>query len=309
MDDRADRTIPVVAVVGPTATGKTALSIAVAQRLGGEIVNADSRQVYRGMDIGTAKPTLEQRRGVPHHLFDIVEPDQPFSLADYLAAARRTITEIAARGHLPLLVGGSGLYVRGVLQGLQPPTVPPNPALRGELAALAEEDPAALIRELTDRDPAAAASLDPRNLRRVIRALEVIRTTGQPFSEQGRVEPPPYRTTTIGLTLDRATLYARVDARVEAMLAAGWLDEVRRLRERGLQSEAPAMTSHGYRELLAVLNGTSTLEAATERIKRATHRLVRQQYTWFRLDDPSIAWFDASRPDLVEAVIAYLRRT
>ncbi|MCS6801956.1 MAG: tRNA (adenosine(37)-N6)-dimethylallyltransferase MiaA [Chloroflexota bacterium] len=301
--------IPLVAIVGPTATGKSALAVALAEQVDGEIVNADSRQVYRGMEIGTAAPPAELRRRVPHHLYTYRDPSEPFSLAEYLAAARATIAGIAARRRRPILVGGSGLYVRAVIQGLAPPPVPPDPALRSQLEEVARRDPALLVRELAERDPAAAAKIDPRNLRRVIRAIEVIRKTGRPFSEQGRVQPPPYQTAVIGLTLERSALYARVDARVEAMLAAGWLDEVRRLRDAGLTPAAPAMSSHGYRELLAVVAGTLSLEEAKERIKRATHRLVRQQYTWFRLDDPAITWFAADRPDLVDAVVAHLRRS
>jgi tRNA dimethylallyltransferase len=309
MNPHPQGSIPLVAVVGPTATGKTALAIALAERLGGEIVNADSRQIYRGMDIGTAKPSVEDRQRVPHHLFDLIEPDQPFSLADYLRLARETIAEIASRERLPLLVGGSGLYVRAVVHGLLPPPVAPDPTLRASLEAAARSNPEPLLRELAERDPATAARIDPRNLRRVVRALEVIRKTGRPFSEQRQTQPPRYRTTTIGLTLDRAALYARVDARVEAMVAGGWLVEVRRLRERGFGSELPAMTSHGYREMLAVLDGVLSLDEAKERIKRSTHRLVRQQYAWFRTNDPSIVWLAADRPDLVEAAVAVLAGT
>jgi tRNA dimethylallyltransferase len=310
MDHTAPRPPAVVlAIVGPTATGKSALAVALAERLNGEVVNADSRQVYRGMEIGTAAPSAEERRRVPHHLYTYREPSGAFSVAEYLQDAHETIAAIAARQRAPILVGGSGLYVRALVRGLAPPAVPPDPALRAELESVARSDPGSLLRELAERDPTAAARIDPRNLRRVVRAIEVIRKTGRPFSEQGRAQPPPYQTTQIGLTLPREALYARVDARVEAMLAAGWLDEVRRLRASGLDAETPAMTSHGYRELLAVLDGRWTLEEAKTRIKWATHRLVRQQYTWFRLDDPAIAWFAADRPDLVEAVVDHVRRT
>ncbi|GIW11070.1 MAG: tRNA dimethylallyltransferase [Dehalococcoidia bacterium] len=299
----AELLVPLVAIVGPTGTGKTALAIALAERLDGEIINADSRQVYRGMDIGTAKPTAEQRARVPHHLFDLVEPNEPFTLSDYLTLVRQEIPAIAARGRLPFLVGGSGLYVRAVLEGLRPPPVPPDPQLRQQLSQRAErEGTAALVAELTARDPVGAARIDPRNIRRLVRALEVVLTTGQPFSALGQRCPPPYRTLRIGLTLERAALYRRLDARTEAMLAAGWVEEVRRLRERGFGPELPALSGHGYRELLAYLDGQLSLEAARQRIAQLTHRYVRQQYTWFRLDDPGIVWFDASRADLVEAV-------
>lgn len=309
--DRAASRPPaaVLAIVGPTATGKSALAIALAERLGGEVVNADSRQVYRRMEIGTATPSADDRRRVPHHLYSYRDPSSAFSVAEYLTDAQAAIAAIGARQRLPILVGGSGLYVRAVVRGLMPPAVPPDPELRAELESIARSNPGALLRELAERDPTAAARIDPRNLRRVVRAIEVIRKTGRPFSEQGKAHPPPYQTIQIGLTLSREALYARVDARVEAMVAAGWVDEVQRLRAAGLSADAPAMTSHGYRELLAVLEGRLTLEEAKTRIKAATHRLVRQQYTWFRLDDPAIAWFTADRPDLVEAVIEHLRRT
>jgi len=220
--------LALVTVVGPTAVGKTALSLHLAESLGGEIVSADSRLFYRGMDIGTAKPTPEELARIPHHLVDVADPDETVGLAEFQEQATAAIASIHARGKLPLLVGGTGQYVRAVVEGWRVPRVPPDARLRAEMEAQVERDGAeALHARLARLDPVAAERIDPRNVRRVIRALEVCLITGQPISEQQGKQPPPYRILQIGLTMERAALYARADRRVEAMVwrtrSVGWL--------------------------------------------------------------------------------------
>jgi tRNA dimethylallyltransferase len=286
---------PLVVVVGPTAVGKTALSLHLAASLGGEIVSADSRLFYRGMDVGTAKPTPEERTRIPHHLVDIANPDETVGLADFQERALAAIAEIHARGNLPLLVGGTGQYVQAVVQGWRVPRVPPDPALRRELEEQAgREGAAALHARLAGVDPAAANRIDPRNVRRVARALEVCLVTGQPMSEQQRKSPPPYRILQIGLTMERSALYARADRRMDAMLAAGLQDEVRRLREAGYGWHLPAMSGVGYAQFRPYFEGAATLEEIEAEIKRATRRFIRHQYSWFRPADPAIHWFDVT---------------
>jgi tRNA dimethylallyltransferase len=283
--------------VGPTAAGKSKLALELAQRFGGEIVNGDSRQVYRHMDIGTAKASAQERDLVPHYLVDIVDPDEPYSLALYLAQARQDIQDIQERGKLPVLVGGTGQYVWGLLEGFHAPQVPPNPSLRARLEAQAiDEGHEALWRRLQDVDPAAASRIDPRNVRRVVRALEVYQETGIPFSQAQRREKPPYRTWVIGLTLERPRLYERIDRRVESMMARGWPQEVEHLLERGYHPDLPSMSSLGYREMAAYVKGELPIEEAMARIKTATHRFARHQYAWFKPGDSRIQWLDADAP-------------
>jgi len=292
---------PLIAVLGPTAVGKTALSLHLAETFNGEVVSADSRQVYRGLDTGTAKATPEERRCVPHHLLDLVDPDQPLTLAEYQRLAYATIEDILRRGRLPLLVGGSGLYVRAVLEGWTIPGVEPNAALRAALEREAEErGEAALHHWLAALDPQAAARIDPRNVRRVVRALEVCLTAGRPISALQARRPPPYRILRLGLTMPRELLYRRLDQRVERMMAQGLVEEVQGLVARGYSLTLPAMSGLGYRQIGLYLQGEITLEEAVALIKRETRRFVRQQYTWFRLDDAAIRWLDASLPDCGE---------
>jgi tRNA dimethylallyltransferase len=290
-----------VAIVGPTAVGKTALSLHLAELFEGEVVSADSRLFYRGMDIGTAKPTPEERARVPHHLVDIAAPDETVGLAEFQEQAYAAIGDVRARGRLPLLVGGTGQYVRAVVQGWRIPRVPPDPALRARLEAQAErEGVAALHARLAGLDATAAERLDPRNVRRVIRALEVCMITGRPISEQQGKRPPPYRILQIGLTMDRDALYARADRRVEGMMAAGLVDEVRRLVEAGYGWDLPAMSGLGYVQFRPYFEGQATLEEVVSEIGRATRRFIRHQYNWFRLTDPAIRWFDASEATVEE---------
>jgi tRNA dimethylallyltransferase len=299
--------IPVIAIVGPTAVGKTALALALGETFPAEVVSADSRQFYRFMDIGTAKPTLAERAQMPHHLIDIVDPDETVGLAQFLRLARVAIVEIAARGRIPFVVGGTGQYVYALLEGWQTPEVAPDAALRAELEAQASADPATLWAHLTALDPEATTFIDPRNTRRVIRALEVCLKTGQPFSAQRRRIPPPYRVLHIGLTMERAALYARADARVDAMMAAGLSDEVKALRERGYDWRLPAMSSLGYsqfrpyfaNEVTAI--GATKLEDVIERIKLDTHAFIRRQYAWFRSRSKHIHWLDADQDSTTQA--------
>lgn len=302
---------PLIALIGPTAVGKTTLSIRLARRFGGEIVSADSRQIYRGMNIGSAKATAAERAAVPHHLLDVTDPDQPLNVATYQQLAYRAIDEIIARGHLPFLVGGSGLYVRAVLDGLRIPAVPPRPALRTVLAEIATERGAPFLhRWLAAMDAQAAARIDYRNVRRVIRAVEVILVSGRPISPAQRLVAPAYHILRIGLTRPRPELYRRIDERVDAMLAAGLVTEVQELLDAGYTPDLPAMSGIGYRQICAYLRGEITLAEAVQEIKRRTRRFLRQQATWFRLDDPRIHWFDLAKTaetdifSLIETFIA-----
>jgi tRNA dimethylallyltransferase len=302
MSNPSDRSKPpLVIIVGPTAVGKTELSIALASRLGGEIVSADSRLFYRGMDIGTAKPTAAERAAIPHHLIDVADPDQTWSLAVFQQAAREAIKGINLRSHVPLLVGGTGQYIHAVTHGWLPPTVTPQPPLRRVLENIAETTgKETLHRQLAVLDPQAAAAIDPRNLRRTVRALEVILSSGRPFSTQRAIGETPYRMLTIGLTRPRPELYARLDDRIEAMFEQGFLEEVRNLMERGYSADLPSMSSIGYRECTAVLQGKMTLEEAKIQMKRLTRTFVRRQANWFKLDDPFIHWFEAGEYPLKE---------
>jgi tRNA dimethylallyltransferase len=289
--------LPLVAVVGPTAAGKTALSLVLAERLGGEIVSADSRQIYRGMEIGTAKATLEEQRRVPHHLIDLVAPDQVLTAAEYQALAYQAIEAIRGRNRLPLIVGGTGLYVRAVLEGWTIPEVAPQPELRAELAAQARAQGAeALHVRLAQLDPVAAERIQHQNVRRVIRALEVCLVTGRPISDLQQKTPPPYRVHQLGVTRERSELYARIDRRVDLMITQGLLAEVQGLVAAGYDWDLPAMSGLGYRQIGQYLRGELSLAEAVALIKRQTRRFVHQQYTWFRPDDPHIRWID---PDQV----------
>jgi tRNA dimethylallyltransferase len=302
---------PLVVIVGPTAVGKTRLALRLAQDFGGEIISADSRQVYRGLDIGTAKPALEERRRVPHHLIDVVAPDEPFTLAQYQELAYDAIADVLARGKAPFLVGGTGLYVRAVVEGWGIPRVPPNEELRAELYHQAEiEGEEALHARLREVDPAAAERIDPRNVRRVVRALEVYLETGQPMSELQCKKPPPYRTLQVGLTMERQALYRRIDERVDRMIEEGLVEEVRGLVEQGYGYDLPSMSGLGYQQIGMYLRGQVSLEEAIQFIKHHTHRFVRHQYNWFDLDDATIRWFDVVTDhygEIRECVASFLK--
>lgn len=310
-DGAEKKLAPLIAVVGPTGAGKTRFAVALSRKVGGEIISADSRQIYRGMDIGTAKPTSEQRKLVAHHLVDIVSPDQEFTLAQYQELAYQAIEDVLGRDKVPFLVGGTGLYVRAVLEGFTIPRVQPNPQLREELLEFAErEGHEAVHARLEEVDPQAAASINPRNVRRMIRALEVYEALGRPISQLQDREPPPYRVLKIGLTMDRDELYRRLDERVDNMINKGLLAEIQGLVAEGYEYDLPAMSGLGYQQLGAYVRGETDLATAIAKVKSETHRFVRQQYKWFRLDDETIAWFDVGDDGyeaIEQAVVAFLR--
>ena len=282
-----------VAIVGPTATGKSRLALRLAQLFAGEIVSGDSRQVYRHMDIGTAKPSPEELSLIPHHLINIVNPDESFSLAQYQQLAYQAIEDIQKRHKLPLLAGGSGLYVWSVVEGWKIPPVPPDPEFRHSLeerAARGEGDE--LYQELLEVDPVAGQRIDRRNIRRVIRALEVHRSTEMLSSRLPQKKAPPFDILIIGLTAERDELYRRVDQRVDEMIEQGLVEEVKKLVSMGYNFELPAMSGIGYRQIGLFLKDEASLASAIQQIKFETHRFVRHQYAWFRLTDDRIKWFD-----------------
>lgn len=289
---------PLVIILGPTGVGKTSLAIELAGALNGEIVGADSRQIYRYMDIGTAKPPPAQQARVPHHMIDIVPPDCNLSLAEYQDAACRCIDKLHQRGVLPFLVGGSGQYISAVEEGWSIPRVPPNPELRADLEAfVASHSPAALHERLQQVDPISADRIHPNNVRRVIRALEVQIVTGRPISQLQRKRPPPWRIFRLGLTLPRSMLYPRVDRRVDDMIAAGFVNEVRRLLDMGYDRGLPSMSGLGYLEIAGHLLDDVPLDQAIERTKFSTHEFIRQQDVWFRGHDNGILWHNVADLD------------
>ncbi|MEW5762386.1 MAG: tRNA (adenosine(37)-N6)-dimethylallyltransferase MiaA [Bacillota bacterium] len=303
---------PLVVICGPTAVGKTEVGILVARRLGGEVVSADSMMVYRGMNIGTAKPTVEERQGVPHHLIDIVDPDTPFSVALYQHLAEKSIAAIHARGRLPLLVGGTGLYIRSVVDPYRF-VAGPDPALRRRLMEEARlEGPEALHARLAAVDPVAAGRIHPHNVRRVIRALEVYHQTGKPissFQDAGRETASKYLLWMFGLTMPREKLYRHIEERVDRMLAAGLVEEVQNLLKRGYRRHQVSMQALGYKEIAAYLEGELSLEEAVRLLKRNTRRFAKRQFTWFRRD-PRIRWLDVDAlggpAGAAEEIIAFL---
>lgn len=291
----------VVAVVGPTATGKSDLGLALAERLGGEVVNADALQLYRGLDIGTAKLAVAERRGVPHHLLDVLDPDEDATVAAYQEAARAALADIESRGARAVAVGGSGLYVRALLDHMEFPGT--DPQVRAELEARVEaEGSRALHAELARLDPVAADGIGPRNARRVVRALEVIALTGRPYSANLPSHEYEVPAVQIGLDCDRAVLDARVQARVDRMWAAGLVDEVRGLLARPGGIGRTASRAVGYAEVLAALRGEITLDEARAQVVAGTRRLARKQMGWFGRD-PRVHWLDARDPDLVDRAL------
>jgi tRNA dimethylallyltransferase len=300
--------LPLVLIVGPTAVGKTELAIQLAEKLNGEIISADSRLFYRGMDIGTAKPSCEELARVPHYLIDIVNPDETLSLAVFQEKAKSIIADIHARGKLPFLVGGTGQYVRAVTQGWTPPEVTADERLRCVLEKLKEERGLEWLHaRLQSLDPEAAAKIDARNVRRMVRALEVILTTGRKFSEQRGQVDSPYHLITIGLTRPRPELYQRVDERIDLMFANGLVDEVKGLLEKGYSPTLPSMSAIGYRECVSVVKGKLTIDQAKVEMRRVTRIFVRRQANWFKESDPNIMWFKV-KDGIGKEIETYIRQ-
>ena len=297
---------PVVAVVGPTATGKTALGVALAQHFSGEVISCDSMQIYKGLDVGTAKVTPEETCGIPHHGVDILTPDKPFSVADFTAMAGRLEREISARGALPILVGGTGLYVQSFLSGVRFTDEKAPAGLREQLAAeLAEKGGTAMYEELRQVDPEAAAAIHPNNQVRVLRALEHYRATGKKLSEQKAESLPPekpYRSLILGLDFpDRAALYRRIDLRVDKMLEAGILPEAE-LVWQNRETYRTAAQAIGYKEFFPYFEGAASLEACTDKLKQASRNYAKRQLTWFRHME-GVVWLDAGAPDVRQTAI------
>ena len=291
---------PILFIVGPTAVGKTDLAISLARELGGEIINADSRQVYLHMDIGTAKPTPEERSQAPHHLLDLMPPDRSFDLGSFLSLAGESIREIIGRGNLPMVVGGTGQYIWALQEGWEVPEAPPDSAFReAKQQSAAQDGNDSLYRELQRIDPLRAAELDSRNLRRIIRALEIFHVTGRTPSSFRKRTDHIECSLVIGLTLERSALYRRIDDRVDHMMESGLLDETQRIAEMGYELGQGPLACPGYRELGQHLTGEISLAEAVQRTKFQTHRLARRQYTWFKLDDRRISWLDANSPSSV----------
>ncbi len=281
-----------ISIVGPTGVGKSRLALTLAQTFNGEVVGGDSRQVYRGMDIGTDKPVPKDISLVPHHLLDIVNPDDPFSLAQYQGLAYQTIEDINRRQKLPILAGGTGQYVWAVLEGWCIPRIPPDLKLRVSLEKqAADEGTEQLYRELVKANPETAGKIDPRNVRRLIRAVEITRRTDGKTSALKKTAPP-FRNLIIGLTTNRPELYRRINARVDEMIKRGLVTEVEKLLKMGYDFTLSAMSGIGYRQIGSYLRNEITLETAVTKIKNETHRFARQQYNWFRLEDERIHWFD-----------------
>lgn len=289
----------IFAVVGATASGKSDYAVSLAERLGGEIVSCDSMQVYRGMDIGTAKPTAEEMRGIPHHLIDVADPDEPFSVADYVSAAETAVREIASRGKLPIFCGGTGLYLDRFLFGGLSAETDSDPDLKDELLELAKKHGNVFLHtKLCAVDPESAKLIHPNNVRRVARALEIYERTGIPKSEwdrRTRAVESPYEATVIGIDRPREELYRRIDARVEKMVADGLVDETRALAERGVfDRNRTAAQAIGYKEILPYLRGECSLSDAAETLKTATRHYAKRQLTWF-CAKPYVRWFSADR--------------
>ena len=285
--------IPVTVIVGPTAVGKTAFAIELAKIANAEIVSADSRYFYRGMDIGTVKPTPEERQSIPHHLIDVADPDETWSLALFQQKAYDAIASIHERGKNVIVVGGTGQYIRALLQGWSPPTMEADLVMRAVLEDWANEiGPMEIHKKLAILDPIAAEKIDYRNVRRTIRALEVIFGSGQRFSEQRKVTESPYSFLILGLNRSRSSLYQRIDQRIDQMIRQGFIEEVAGLLEKGYSPALPSMSAIGYREISAYLNHEISLDEAIRLIKQRTRNFVRRQSNWFKTSDPQIHWFN-----------------
>jgi tRNA dimethylallyltransferase len=284
-----------IAIIGPTAIGKSSLAVELALKYNGEIINADSRQIYRYMNIGTAKPSISEIKSIPHHLIDIISPDEPFSLSLYQDLCLSKIKKIYERGHIPFLVGGSGLYIWSILENWNIPEIPPDNEYRLKMEKRArEEGYENLYQELQRLDPEASMKIMPTNIRRVIRALEIYHTSGKKASSLQKKRNPDFPFIIIGLTTSRNILYGMVDTRVDKMISRGLVDEVKDLLKKGYDSSLPAMSGIGYKQICLYLNNEISLDTAVSQIKTDTHRFARKQYAWFHLNDGRINWFDVN---------------
>lgn len=310
-EDTIQKLQPLVVITGPTATGKSDVGVLVAEKVGGEIISADSMLVYRGMDIGTAKPTSAEMRGIPHHLIDLVEPDQDYSVALFQGQARAVIADVLERSKLPILVGGTGLYIRAVIDNYDFGGARGDGPLReGLLKEAMDNGPESLHLRLSEVDPRTASKLHMRDTRRVIRALEVYYLTGKPISsyhKMGECDQPLYNLFMFGLTMERGRLYRRIEQRVDRMIADGLVDEVQRLLQHGYSAELTSMRGLGYKEIAAYLTGILSREQAVDILKRNTRRFAKRQLTWFRRDD-RIQWFDIDKYGGHEAVAREITR-
>ena len=299
---------PVLIIVGPTAVGKTDLSIRLAGLINGEIISADSRLLYKGMDIGTAKPSKAQLEKIKHHLVDITEPQDTWSLAKYNDHVKKAIEDVQSRGRLPILVGGTGQYVRSLLEGWDIPEVAPNMAMRIVLENWGKEiGPLELHKKLQMIDPRAAGMNDPDNLRRTVRALEVMFLTGYRFSDQRLKAAPLHYYKVIGLNRPRNELYQRVDDRIESMFVDGFVQEVEDLLSKGIPLEAHSLSAIGYSEVIRYFQGLISLEEAKALMRKKTRNFIRKQTNWFKPDDPCIEWFEMD-PDPIEEIISSVKK-
>lgn len=294
----------IIAIIGPTASGKTALATKLAEKLSGEVVSCDSMQIYRGMDIGTAKPTEDEMRLIPHHMIDIAEPSQRFSVADFVNSARECIDDILSRGKVPILAGGTGLYVDSVIFNISFPDFNEAPEFRLKMQEVLEkEGKEALHMRLLKLDPEAAEKIHPNNTRRVIRALEVCEATGKTFTQVSKEarRTPEYDAYVLGIETDRVELYKRIDARVDVMMENGLIDEVKRLKESGISRDTTAMQAIGYKELYDCFDGFISLDEAVEKIKQESRRYAKRQLTWFRRNE-DIDWVRIDSEENIEKI-------
>jgi len=297
---------PLIVLVGPTAVGKTEIVVRIAEKLNGEIISADSRLFYRGMDIGTAKPSLLDQRRVKHFLIDVADPDDNWTLARYQKEALNALNDIHSRNKLPFLVGGTGQYIRAITEGWDIPLVKPNYQLRKTLEDWAHEIGIDnLHKRLMTLDPIAGATIDPTNLRRIVRALEVIFSTGKRFSEQKRRRSLPFDILIIGINRPRSELYARVDKRIENMIEKGFIEEVEHLLQSGYSAELPTLSAIGYLEIISYLEKKISLAEAIMEMKRKTRIFIRRQANWFNTKDKSITWFQVNQ-DIEEAIVKFI---
>jgi tRNA dimethylallyltransferase len=301
---------PLILIVGPTAVGKSNFAIRLAEKIRGEIISADSRTFYRGMDIGTAKPSKSEMKRVHHHLIDIADPDQIINLNIYQTLVKKAINDIHLRGNIPIVVGGSGQYIQSIAEGWQGPKGEPNPQLRSILEVIGNQiGKYEFHKKLSILDPIAAMNIDPANLRRTVRAFEVIFTSGKKFSDQRMKIGSPYSTLTIGLILDRKELYERADYRINKMMENGLQEEVKELLDAGYDPVLPSFSAIGYLEMCKFIKNEISMDEAVELMKKRTRILVRRQSAWFKNDDPGIHWFISGIETLEEVLILVLTPT